>query len=407
MTEQRPQGKKTYILDLCRSPFAGILEAGTHTFVLLIAIRYFQPGPLLKALIPACISFGLLLSPVMLSFASKKRMRATHWASLFFMCGGLLMLSASFAESLSVFLLCVAPSLVCCAFVPMFMIFSYSENYTARQRGQRIATFFVVSSLVSGIFAFSGGHFLDLDLENFRWVLRAIAMAAISSSVLSYFIPSPFVERRHSASPFQNISLSWKDRLFGWILLAWMCIGIANLMTIPLRVEYMASPKYGINASNETITLVIVLVPSIFRVISTRIWGLVFDRINLLTLRCILNALLTVSIFTFFRAETLGVFVFASIVHGIAHGGGNVAWNLWVTKIAPPEQTGAYMSVHTAFTGVRGFLSPFIGFLVISQFGPILISPFAVVLAIVSILIQLPLIRHPRLLPGAIAPDVR
>lgn len=371
-----------------------------HTFVLLIAIRYFQPGPMFKAILPACISVGLLISPLVLSLTSKAKIKATHWASLFWASSGLLMFSSSYASTFSVFLLCIAPSLLCYALVPTFTIFAYSENYTDKQRGQRIATFFVISSLAAGAFAFYGGHLLDQDLSNFRWILRAIGLAAIASAVLAYFMPSPVVEAKHSSSGFNNLSLSWKDKLFGWILVSWMSIGFANLMTIPLRVEYMVQPEYGVAATNEQVTLVIVLIPSICRILSTRFWGFLFDNINLLTLRSILNFLMLVSIFMFFRNQSLTMLMITMAIHGIAHGGGNVAWSLWVTKIAPPDKTGAYMSVHTAFTGIRGFLSPFIGFLMITYVGPVATSTVAVVLALVSILIQLPLIRHPRLKVG-------
>ena len=40
-------------------------------------------------------------------------------------------------------------------------------------------------------------------------------------------------------------------------------------------------------------------------------------------------------------------------------------WSLWVTKFAPPERAADYMSVHTFFTGIRGLLSPFLGFFLV------------------------------------------
>ena len=46
----------------------------------------------------------------------------------------------------------------------------------------------------------------------------------------------------------------------------------------------------------------------------------------------------------------------------IGNGGGDVAWGLWVTKFAPPEQVADDMSVHTFFTGLRGVLAPVAAF---------------------------------------------
>jgi len=368
-----------------------------HTFVLLIAIRAFEPGPVYKAIIPAAVSIGLLASPLALSMASRIKLRATRFASVFWMLAAVMLWMASFSQDFQGFLVFIIISLVVYALNPTFMIFAYSSNYTSKQRGQRIGTFFVISSLVSGTFAYYAGQALDLDFSLYPWILRTIAVASFASAIFAYFVPSEQVENRHNASPLKSWSLLWDDRLFGWIILSWMCIGIANLMTIPLRVEYMARDAYGVIATNKEITITLVLIPSICRILSTRIWGYLFDHMNLLALRSILNGLFLISIVLFFVTTDLVVMAIAMGIQGIAHGGGNIAWNLWVTKIATPEKTPAYMSIHTATTGIRGLLSPFLGFFVITQFGPVTAGIAASVLAFVSIVINLPLMRDPRL----------
>lgn len=386
-----------YLLDLMRSPFAGILETGMQTFVLLIAIRLFNPDPFFKAMIPASTSIGLLASPFVLSLASRYSIRATHMASLCWLGCGALMYLASLSPSFLGYLGALSPSMFCFALVPTFMIFAYADNYKAYQRGQRIAVFFVISSLSGGIFGYFAGQALDANILYYHWMMWAFSCAAVGSAICGFFMPSPVVEARHNASPWKNISLAWKDKLFGWMLMSWMFIGFANLMTIPLRVEYLASTRYGVHASNSEIMLVLIIIPLVCRIISTRIWGYLFDKINLLVLRSILNAMFLVSIFSFFRTKDIHVMAMAAAIMGLAQGGGNIAWNLWVTKIATPEKTAAYMSVHTATTGIRGLLSPFLGFAAISLLGPGVTSILASSFALISILINLPLIRDERL----------
>ena len=283
------------------------------------------------------------------------------------------------------------------ALVPTFMIFAYSHNYTAKQRGQRIAVFFMISSTASVIFAYFSGKSLDHELSNYRNILIVMASAGALSALCGQLMPSPKVEAQHNANPFKNISLIWNDPLFGWIVLSWMFIGLANLMTIPLRVEYLANPAYGIEANNKEITWLVVGIPSVCRILSTRIWGYLFDKINLLLLRSVLNAMFLIGIFLFFQTKDFTVQAIAMVIVGTAHGGGNIAWTLWVTKIAPPEKTAAYMSVHTATTGIRGILSPFLGFFLIAQFGPAPTAWLASGLALFSILINIPLIQDRRL----------
>ena len=57
-------------------------------------------------------------------------------------------------------------------------------------------------------------------------------------------------------------------------------------------------------------------------------------------------------------------------LHGMGKAGGNVIWSLWVTKFAPAESVGEYMSVHTCLTGVRGIATAFIAFPLILWIGP-------------------------------------
>ncbi len=395
--EAKRKGNLTYILDLSRAPFAGVLESGMHALVLLIAIRVFDPEPFFKAMIPASVSIGLLLSPFVLSGASMFRIRATRVAALFWVLSGTMMVVTTFAGSFSWFLVSLTPSMFSYACVPTFMIFAYANNYSSRQRGQRIGVFFMISSTAAVIFSYFSGGWLDANISSYRWILLMIAAAAFSSALCAFFIPSPAVESKYNAAPLQNLSLVWKDRLFGGMLASWMFIGFANLMTIPLRVEYLATSEYGLNASNAEITILVVVIPSICRIISTRLWGYLFDRVNLLILRSVLNGMFMVSILMFFCTKDFTIMAIAMAITGLAHGGGNIAWNLWVTKIAKPEKTAAYMSVHTAGTGFRGLLSPFLGFAAISILGPTSTAFIASGLAAISILINLPLTRHPRL----------
>ena len=76
-----------------------------------------------------------------------------------------------------------------------------------------------------------------------------------------------------------------------------------------------------------------------------------------------------VSIFIFFSTKNFWVLGVATALNGFAMGGGNLSWNLWVTKFATKELTAAYMSVHTFLTGIRGFAAPFLGFYLITRLG--------------------------------------
>jgi predicted MFS family arabinose efflux permease len=146
-----------------------------------------------------------------------------------------------------------------------------------------------------------------------------------------------------------------------------MIMGFGNLMMIPIRVEYLTNPIYGLEKNALTIATLILVIPNIFRLLLNPFWGRLFDRINFFLLRAVLNLFFAVGILIFFNSETLAGMAVGQIFFGIAHAGGDIAWGLWVTKLAPPNRVADYMSVHTFFTGVRGVLAPVIGFAVLAS----------------------------------------
>jgi MFS family permease len=139
-------------------------------------------------------------------------------------------------------------------------------------------------------------------------------------------------------------------------------MGFANLMMLPLRVEYLANPKYHQSLDVKTIALLVGVIPNIVRLIMSPLWGWLFDKLNFFALRVILNLGFAIGILSFFTSNSFTGLLLAAIVFGISNSGGDVAWGLWVTKFAPPEHVADYMSVHTFFTGIRGVLAPIVAF---------------------------------------------
>ncbi len=188
-----------------------------------------------------------------------------------------------------------------------------------------------------------------------------------------------------------------KDRLFFWMLTGWMLMGIGNLVTIPLRVEYLANPVYGIDASNTVVLAITLVVPLFTRVASIPVWGWAFDRFNLAFVRIAINLFFLVGLFLYFQTQDLVFLGLASALIGWATGGGTMAWTLWVTKVAPAGRESSYMSIHSFFTGVRGVPAPFVGYWIITTLGPGQVGWTSVILISMSSLIFLALSTDRRL----------
>jgi len=362
--------RATFRNDLLRAPFAGILEAGWSTFALVIAIRYFDASETHKAFIAGSGPIGFLLTPLTLYIAASLRARPSLACALVFGAAALLLTGASLIQSLTFFTLFAVSSQMAAVQQGPLMLQIYTENYTRAERGSRMTGPFMLTALCSIGFAVLGGRLLDQKIEAYQWIFIIMVVAAGVCALACSRIPSSPLSREHIGNPWQNFSLIWKDRFFGFLLGSWMLLGLGNLLTVPVRVDYLANPIYGVNASNTTIAILLLVVPATTRILSTKMWGHFFDRLHFVTTRNLLNIFFLASIALFFFSKNIYVLGLAMACQGLAMGGGKIFWSLWVTKIAPEEKASSYMSIHMALTGVRGTLAPFLGYYILSHATP-------------------------------------
>jgi hypothetical protein len=169
-----------------------------------------------------------------------------------------------------------------------------------------------------------------------------------------------------------------------------MFMGFANLMMLPLRVEYLANPRYDLGLRPDTIALLTSVVPNVARLVMSPIWGWLFDRTNFFLMRMTLNLGFAIGIIAFFASDTIPGLVLAAVTFGIATAGGDLAWALWVTKVAPPARVADYMSVHTFFTGIRGLAAPLVGFALVTRWPMTTLGWFSAALIVLGSLLLLP-----------------
>ncbi len=360
----------TYFWDRVRGLAGGFLEATFQTFALLVAIRVFEAPDFVKATLPAAFPMGFLLAPLTVFAAAKMRRRAGSICAFYAILSAIGLTLAVGASELWIYVVCVLVSQIVLSQVSPLMTQIYAKNYPPNEIGSRFSTTFLISATVAATVSYIGGRLLDFDLSYYVAIFVGATLATLVYALAFLRMPSETIKGVSKKNPWESISLVWKDKLFAWMLGGWMVMGLGSLMTFPIRIEYMANPLYGIDASNEQIGLVLGAVPMITRLLSTKVWGYMFDHVNMITLRTIMNLLLMISLLIYFNTTNLWLMGVATGIFGLAFGGGRVMWQLWVTKIAPPNQTAAYMSVHSAFTGLRGLLAPFLGYALLHWAGP-------------------------------------
>jgi len=253
------------------------------------------------------------------------------------------------------------------------------------------------SALVGMAISYWFGSSLDNSAENFRWIFSGMCIFALLSAATLLPIPSESIkEPEGSKNSFASgILIVWEDKLFGLMLTGWMVMGFGVLMTLPLRVEYLAG-EGGLGMSNREVAIVAVVSFSSARILSSRIWGLLFDRLHFIGFRLILNVFLLSASIVFFQAESFTGVCIGSILAGFGTGGSIIAWSLWVTKLAPEGRETEYMGAHIAFTGIRGILAPFLGYWILSEIGFTGVAWTSAGLILGSSLIFASVLRHPR-----------
>jgi MFS family permease len=343
------------------------LEAGWSTFALLIAIRHYGAPESYKAFIAAAWPIGFLLTPLTLHCVAKRQFRPSLASASMFALAALLMVGATVVQSLTVFTAFIIASQMATVQQGPLMIQIYAENYPASERGKRMTTPFILTASSMILFSLLGGWLLDRSINSYHLLFVIMVVSAAVCAWATNRMPSTTISTKHVGNPWQNFSLIWKDKLFGYLLGSWMLLGLGNLITMPIRVEYLANPKFGINADNTSIAFLLVVVPAAARILSTKLWGNLFDQLHFITIRNLLNILFLLSIAGFFFTTNIYLLTFAMILVGLATGGGKIIWSLWVTRIASHEKVSSYMSIHMALTGFRGTLAPFIGYWILSH----------------------------------------
>jgi MFS family permease len=353
----------TYRYDRFRAVAGGIIETAGTTFLLLIAVRVFHAGPTAKALIVSGGAIGHILSPFAVAMVERGRWEASRAAAGISFFGAACFAVAALFPSLPVFVIAsVAGMTAANAVIPM-LTQMYQENYSDRERGSRFSAAMMIRIAVSAAFSWVAGGWLSGRMDaRYPWLLACFALAYAYNGFCLSRCPTRALRPERGMSLFRGLKYVKSDRSFRWVLASWMLMGFGNLMMWPLRVEFLANPKYGTDYSAVTIAVLTGVIPNVARFIMIPFWGRLFDRMNFFHLRAVLNVGFAIGILAFFGGQSMPWLVFAAIMFGISNAGGDLAWSLWVTKLAPPARVADYMSVHTFNTGTRSLIAPLIAF---------------------------------------------
>ncbi len=410
MAPLSPVERRVWSCDTLRQGVDGLYTSLVEAVFLLIAIQLFEVSDFLKGTIGAAGALGMFLAFFLPAFIKKFSIPVDKVIGALTLLTGCMIILAGFATSGSMYTAFVVAGIASFSLrIPLFAQL-YSDVYHGQRRAKLFNYGRILLMVVALVASFMWGNLLELSLS-FRWIIYLFCGGAmVINSFWLFSLERGVVVRedppKEGDAPLQGkkeflypFSLIWKDPVFGVVLGLWFLIGFANLWTLPLRVSYVSDPKAGLGLSPQYVLLIMGIIPLIVKLTFSWVWAHLFDKINFVFMRILINLFMGFGIFIFFITESPLIVLMGSVVYSIAASGAPIIWNLWVTRLAPAGKTRDYMVVHTGMTGIRGLIGPYLGFWVASGFSVQTVGAISLGLALLSSLGFLSLIKNPRITP--------
>lgn len=357
-----PRTRRTYSIELIRAVPLGFFETAVSTFFLLVAVVHFQSGPTAKAILASGQNIGLLLSLPFATLAASRGWTSSGTASIGLLLGGCALILAAMVENQVVFVVCSAIGAGAPTLCIPVMTKIFQENYPREQRGKLFSRTVIVRIISAAAFSFVAGIALTGRVDQYPWLMLTFAFCLLSASALVARIPCETIPKGEGVNPLRAFRHLKLDPEFRLTLISWMVAGMGLQMMVPLRVEYLANPRYGFDLDAAQVALLTAMIPSLTRALMSPLWGKFFDQFSFPLVRIGINCTFLFAVLSFFTGTGMVGLVVGALVFGAAMAGGEIAFSLWVTKLAKPQHVTEYMAVHTFLGGFRGLFTPFLAF---------------------------------------------
>ncbi len=390
-----PVERRVFLRDTFRKGVDGLIESFKETVFLLVAIQLFQVSDLLKSTITSSYALGLVCTILLPYFLQKVCIQVDKAIGIITICIGLCVAFAGFASTKELYTILVSVSLFLFAIrIPLFTRI-YSEVYDKTRRAKLFNYGNALLMIIALGCNYISGLLLENSLETRKYIYMVAGFLIMLNSLwlftLGKGIAKSTVQEKGSTQVSMKkkdklypFSLIWKNPVFGKILGLWFLLGFANLWSAPLRVAYISDPVYGLELSPQKVLMILGVIPFAVRLIFSWVWAYFFDKLSFVVIRVIVNILMGCGIFLFFITSSITIMIFATVILNIALAGSPILWNLWVARIAPHGKAQDYMVVHTTMAGIRGFIGPYLAFLVAGGFSVVAVGTISLSLTLIS-----------------------
>jgi MFS family permease len=367
-----PQAQRlrmTQFWDAGRAFFSGSHYPLRETVAMLVLIEFYHAGDALKTVFAVIVHLGMLFSVPVTGLFSNKGLRINYLVAAFNAAAMVSLLFAAASSHAVIFVLFASIPGIMYGLGTPCLVQLYGE-YEKERRGSRFATSAMALFLGSAFFAFCAQLILKSDGSGFRLILLLYAAGFAAATLASLRLPAESLKGEAHANVLRSFRFLKQDPLFAYVCLAHFISGFAYLWLAPYRTNFLAEQRFGFGYAPWLVILLVVIIPDAVKLLSLRLFGALFDRVNFIALRMLISALYGAYAVLFFYGDSIGAQLVGVVLLGLAIAGTNVTWTLWVTKLAAPEKVASYMSVHTTLTGIRQVLGPFFGLWALTSLGP-------------------------------------
>jgi len=387
--EDFSQQSRTFRLELARSLPQGFIETAISTFVIFIAIRYFDLPAWMKGAIIASSSAGLLCSLFVVQFIRRHGYSVNKVAAILWGLSSLGFITAGLSHSSpNGFFISICLAYLTLASASPLMAQIYRKHYSNEKRGHLFSLAALSRACIAALTGWLGG--LWIEAQGFSPLLFAYAFGCIIMAITVTAMAPVHLRKSNRIQWFDAFSHVRENAPFRKLLGVWMLLGLGNLIGWSLFVEYIGNPRCGFNFEADKVGLITSTIPMLAFIVCVVPWGSIFDRMPFYRVRATVNLLFLGGIVIYYMGGGMAGLCIGIALHGIARAGGNIIWSLWTTRFAPADRVLEYQSVHSFLTGIRGVLAPFIAFSAANYLSPTWVACGSATLIITATLMTWP-----------------
>jgi MFS family permease len=246
----------------------------------------------------------------------------------------------------------------------------YHATYPRSMRGSVLGWLIFWNFITMVLTVIVIGYLVDVEYgnnpNNYRWLCPLAAIfGLVASLVYARVRPGKVVldETGSMGGAFRAARrVLVKDHAYRRFQIGYFLSGSAFFLSVHL---VLIMCKQDLRFSSLELAVWLAVVPQAMLAITSPFWGRLMDKLGIEEARFFIATTMTIYLLCYFigivGSIPLLIFI-ASVLRGVAEGGGQVTWALASVQFAPTaEDVPTYNGIHFWLNGVRGLMMPWIG----------------------------------------------